>query len=38
MMNATYLIPYAVDGRKLIKVGVSFNKEERNIGEWMVED
>ena len=29
-----YLIPYAADGRQLVKVGASFNKEDRNIGEW----
>ena len=34
-----YLLPYKIDNRKLIKVGVSFNKEERNVGEWgVVED
>lgn len=32
-----YLIPYTVDGRKLVKVGVSFDKGKRNIGEWRVE-
>ena len=26
-----YLIPYQLDGRKLIKVGVEFSKKERNI-------
>lgn len=31
-----YLIPYSVDGRQLVKVGVSFNAEERNIGEWII--
>lgn len=31
-----YLIPYTVDGRELVKVGVNFDKEERNIGEWKV--
>lgn len=29
-----YLIPYTVDGRQLVKVGASFDKEKRNIGEW----
>ena len=29
-----YLIPYIADGRKLIKVGVSFDQNERNLGEW----
>ena len=26
-----YLIPYTLDGRKLVKVGVNFSKEKRNI-------
>lgn len=29
-----YLIPYTTDGRQLVKVGASFDKTERNIGEW----
>ena len=29
-----YLLPYQIDHRKLIKVGVSFDRKERNIGEW----
>ena len=33
-----YLIPYTVDGRKLVKVGVEFSKEERNINKYLVED
>ncbi|NDV59249.1 ATP-binding protein [Bacteroides sp. 519] len=32
-----YLIPYTADNRKLVKVGVEFNKEERNIGRFLVE-
>lgn len=31
-----YLIPYVADGRKLVKVGVSFDAGKRNIGEWIV--
>lgn len=31
-----YLIPYQVDGRQLVKVGISFDKETRNIGEWLI--
>ena len=31
-----YLLPYSVDGRQLIKVGVSFDAAERNIGEWKI--
>ena len=36
--NKGYLIPYAADGRELVKVGVSFNAEERNIGEWEISE
>lgn len=32
-----YLIPYTADHRKLVKVGVDFDKETRNIGCWLVE-
>jgi len=31
-----YLIPYQKDGRKLVKVGVEFSKEERNISRFIV--
>ena len=31
-----YLIPYQLDGRKLVKVGVEFSKEERNISRFIV--
>jgi hypothetical protein len=31
-----YLIPYQLDGRKLIKIGVEFSKEERNIHRFIV--
>lgn len=33
-----YLILYQVDGRQLVKVGVEFNAEERNIGRWLIEE
>lgn len=32
-----YLIPYTADGRQLVKVGVSFDKEKRNLDEWLIE-
>ena len=32
-----YLIPYQSDGRELVKIGVEFSAEERNIGRWLVE-
>lgn len=31
-----YLLPYEADGRKLVKVGVSFDAAERNLGEWLI--
>lgn len=31
-----YLIPYQADGRELIKIGVEFSAEERNIGRWLL--
>ena len=32
-----YLIPYTVDHRKLVRIGVDFDKETRNIGRWLVQ-
>mgnify|MGYP003303170683 CR=1 FL=1 len=29
-----YLLPYSADQRQLMKIGVSFDSAERNIGEW----
>lgn len=31
-----YLIPYTVDGRRLYKIGVNFDAEQRNLGEWKI--
>ena len=31
-----YLIPYQVDGRELVKVGVEFDAVKRNIGRWIL--
>lgn len=31
-----YLIPYTADQRRLVKVGAAFDKETRNIGQWLV--
>lgn len=31
-----YMLPYAVDGKKLVKVGVAFDGEKRNLGEWLI--
>ena len=31
-----YLIPYSADGRRLVKIGVEFSKEEKGIKRWLV--
>jgi hypothetical protein len=35
--DKNYTLPFAVDGRKLIKVGVNFSSKTRNIERWIVE-
>lgn len=32
-----YLIPYSADERQLMKIGVDFDPEERNLGNWIIE-
>ena len=32
------LIPYRLDGRRLVKIGVNFSKETRNIEQYLVEE
>ncbi|MDR0684131.1 MAG: PD-(D/E)XK nuclease domain-containing protein, partial [Spirochaetaceae bacterium] len=34
--NKEYLLPWHGSGKKLVKVGVSFDYEKRNIKEWLV--
>ena len=31
-----YLLPYKTDHRQLIKIGISFDSSERNLGEWKI--
>ncbi len=31
-----YLLPYTADGRRLVKVGVAFDAEKRNLGKWLI--
>ena len=33
-----YTRPYAAEGRQVIKVGVEFSAEKRNVERWMVEE
>ena len=32
-----YMIPYTADHRRLVKIGVEFNKEEKGIKKWLSE-
>jgi hypothetical protein len=31
-----YLLPWQGSGKKIFKVGVNFDREKRNIGEWKI--
>ena len=31
-----YAIPYELDGRKIVKIGVNFDSATRSIGEWKI--
>jgi hypothetical protein len=33
-----YLLPWKDSGKKLFKIGVDFDREKRNIGEWKIEN
>lgn len=33
-----YLIPYTAEGKRLIKVGISYDSDKRTIGEWKIEE
>jgi hypothetical protein len=35
--DKNYALPFAVDNRKLVKVGVNFSSATRNIDRWLVE-
>jgi len=35
--KAGYMIPYTADHRRLVKIGVEFNKEEKGIKKWLSE-
>ena len=33
-----YLIPYSADGKRLFKIGVNYDSNQRTIGEWIVKE
>jgi hypothetical protein len=35
--DKSYALPFAADDRKLIKVGVNFSSQTRNIDRWLIE-
>ena len=34
--NRGYATPYQTDGRRVVKIGISFNTEKRTIEEWVI--
>jgi hypothetical protein len=34
--NKGYLTPYTGCGKRLVKVGVEFDREKRNVGRWLI--
>ena len=33
-----YLIPYSADGKRLYKIGVNYDSDQRTIGEWIIKE
>ncbi len=33
-----YLIPYSADGKRLVKIGVNYDSNQRTIGDWIVKE
>ena len=33
-----YLIPYSADGKRLYKIGVNYDSQQRTIGEWIIQE
>ncbi len=33
-----YLIPYSADGKRLFKIGVNYDSEQRTIGDWIIKE
>ena len=32
-----YFLPYETDGKKVVKVGVQFDRDTMTVGQWIVE-
>ncbi len=33
-----YLIPYTADGKRLVKIGVNYDSDQRTLGEWIIRE
>nr|WP_297660541.1 hypothetical protein [uncultured Prevotella sp.] len=33
-----YLIPYSADGKRLFKVGINYDSNQRTIGNWIIKE
>ena len=33
-----YLIPYSADGKRLFKIGVNFDSNQRTISDWIIKE
>jgi hypothetical protein len=36
--DKNYTLPFAVDSRKIVKIGVNFSSKTRNIERWIIEE
>ncbi len=36
--NKGYLIPYSADGKRLVKIGVNYDSNQRTIGDWIIKE
>ncbi len=36
--DKSYLIPYSADGKRLVKVGVNYDSQQRTIGDWIIKE
>ncbi len=33
-----YLIPYSADGKRLVKIGVNYDSQQRTVGDWIIKE
>jgi hypothetical protein len=37
IVSKDYALPFATDGREIVRIGANVSKETRNIEEWVIE-